>query len=80
MKIALKILPKKDILDVQGRAVQNILVQEKMKVSNCFVGKYVILEFPKDTTEAEAMSLAHDSAKSVICNQLIETYELELIQ
>ncbi len=76
--VGVKILPKKDILDVQGRAVAQVLVQTGYKVKDCQCGKYIQLKV--DTKDQElALKKCHKIAQSVLCNLLVERYELEIL-
>ncbi len=77
MKVGVKILPKKEVLDTQGRAVEKMLNQNGKPVNKCRVGKYIELDLPaKDAADAERR--VKEMAEFVLYNPLIETYELEL--
>lgn len=76
MKIGVKVMPRKEVLDTQGRAVEQTLRQNGKSLTACQVGRYVILDLP-DTDEKAALSSAKEMAEFVLCNPLIETYELE---
>lgn len=78
IKIGVKVMPRKEVLDTQGRAVENTLRQTGQSVSACRVGRYVVLEF-NDGDSAAAMSKAKEIAENVLHNPLIENYELETI-
>ena len=79
MKIGVKILPKNEVLDTQGRAVEQTLRSHHKPVDQCRVGKYVQLEIA-ERDEAKAMAKAKEIAEFVLFNPLIETYELEVVQ
>ncbi len=79
MKIGVKILPKNEVLDTQGRAVESTLKAHKKDVYQCRVGKYVQLEMG-DLDEKSALSKAKEIAEFVLYNPLIESYELEVIK
>ena len=76
MKIGVKVLPRKEVLDTQGRAVENTLRQNGKKLNAVQVGRYVILDLP-ESDEGKAMSMAKEMAEHVLYNPLIESYELE---
>ena len=76
MKIALKILPRPEILDTQGRAVQRTLKARGFDLKNCHIGKYIVLEFDEENKE-EAEGLARSMAEKGLYNPLIEDYRLE---
>ena len=44
MKFGLKVLPKPEVLDTQGRAVQSTLQSHGFSLSDCSVGKYIVLD------------------------------------
>lgn len=76
MKIGVKVMPRAEVLDTQGRAVENTLRQNGKKLNACQVGRYVVLDLPGDN-ETQAMASAKEMADFVLHNPLIETYELE---
>lgn len=76
MKIGVKVMPRKEVLDTQGRAVENTLRQNGQKLTACQVGRYVVLDLPEQDAEA-AMQRAKQMAEFVLYNPLIETFELE---
>lgn len=76
IKIGVKVMPRKEVLDTQGRAVENTLRQSGQAVSACRVGRYVVLEF-SDVDQAAAMTKAKEIAENVLHNPLIESYELD---
>jgi phosphoribosylformylglycinamidine synthase subunit PurS len=78
MKIGVKVMPRKEILDTQGRAVEGILKQHGQKLEHCTVGKYIILDIPETDAKA-ALAAAKTMAETVLYNPLIETFELEQI-
>jgi phosphoribosylformylglycinamidine synthase PurS subunit len=76
MKISVKVLPRKEVLDSQGRTVQNSLAENGFNVSSCTVGKYIVLDVDaKDFNEAKKK--VDQMAEFVLFNPLIETYEVE---
>lgn len=79
MRIGVKILPKNEVLDTQGRAVEGTLKAHKRDVNSCRVGKYVQLDIP-ELTEEKALAKAKEIAEFVLYNPLIETFELEVVQ
>ncbi len=79
MKIGVKILPKNEVLDTQGRAVEGTLKAHGRSVGQCRVGKYVQLDI-EARDEAQALSKAREIAEFVLYNPLIETFELEVVK
>ena len=79
MKIGVKILPKTEVLDTQGRAVEGTLKEHQMAVGQCRVGKYVQLTL-NEKDEKQALAQAKKIAEFVLYNPLIETFELEVVE
>jgi phosphoribosylformylglycinamidine synthase len=79
MKIGVKILPRNEVLDTQGRAVEGTLKAHGRAVQAARVGKYVQLDV-SETDEAQALAKAKEIAEFVLYNPLIETYELEVVR
>lgn len=79
MKVGVKILPKNEVLDSAGRAVEGTLRTHGHTVEGCRVGKYVQLEI-SETDEQKALMKAKEIAEFVLYNPLIETFELEVVR
>ena len=79
MRIGVKILPKNEVLDTQGRAVESTLKTHGQAVDQVRVGKYVQLEI-EERDEAKALARAKEIAEFVLYNPLIENYELEVVK
>lgn len=75
MKIGVKIMPRNEVLDTQGRAVEETLKRHGKKLSTCRVGRFVELEFG-DIGRSDALARAKEIAEFVLHNPLIETFEL----
>ena len=79
MKIGMRVMPRKEVLDTQGRAVERTLRGHGHENVACTVGKYIVLDIP-DARDAEgALAKAREMAELVLYNPLIETYELDLL-
>ncbi len=82
MKIGVRIMPKNEVLDSQGRAVERTLKQNKKafaeKLKGCRVGKYVLLEVD-EADKSKAIARATEIAEFVLYNPLTETYEIEVL-
>lgn len=76
MKIGVKVMPRKEVLDTQGRAVENTLRQNGRPVNACQVGRYIVLDLPEMEGD-KALAQAREMAEMVLHNPLIETFELE---
>jgi len=79
MKIGVKILPKNEVLDTQGRAVESTLKSHGRSVLQCRVGKYVVLDV-QEADEKKALEKAKEIAEFILHNPLIENFELEVVQ
>ena len=69
-------MPRNEVLDTQGRAVENALREHGRRLNACQVGRYVVLDLPEMPVE-QALSQAREMAELVLHNPLIETFELE---
>ncbi len=78
MKVGVKILPRTEVLDSQGRAVEKTLERSGRLLNSCRVGKYIQLDVDAATKD-EAFEKAKDIAEFVLYNPLIESYELEIL-
>ena len=78
IKVGCKILLKKEVLDTKGRALLKLLQKEDSSVKNCAFGKYIELNI--DTKNSQlALEKANLLAQKILHNDLIETFELEII-
>ncbi len=77
-RIAVQIMPKKEVLDTQGRAVLEVLQREDAQIKSCQVGKLILLEMEGKDTEA-CLEQARVWAKSILSNPLIEDFELSVL-
>lgn len=79
MLIGVRVMPRQEVLDSQGRAVEDTLRSHGKAVQGVRVGKYVKLDLPGSNRD-QAMAKAKEIAEFVLCNPLIETFELEVIE
>ena len=74
----IKVMPLKDLLDPQGKAVlgglQNLGVAA---VSDVRIGKHIDLQIDAATKE-EAITIASDAAKKLLANPVMEMYEITI--
>ena len=77
--IGVRILPRTEVLDVQGRAIAETLKRRGHSIEECHYGKYIRLEINEENKE-EALKKATEMAESVLCNSLVESYELEVLE
>ncbi len=78
MKVAVKILPRNEVLDSQGRTVEKTLNSHNYPVSNCRVGKYIELEVEASSAE-EAQQKVKAMAEFILFNPMTESYQLEVL-
>jgi len=74
----IKVMPLKDLLDPQGKAVlgglQNLGVAA---VSDVRVGKHIDLQIDAATKE-DAWSIASEAAKKLLANPVMEMFEITI--
>ncbi len=77
--VQIKVMPLKDLLDPQGKAVlgglQNLGLHT---VADVRVGKHITLDV-EASSEAEAKQIADEASKKLLANPVMEFYEIELI-
>ncbi len=78
MKIGVRIMPRNEVLDTQGRAVEKTLGHHDFKVRCCRVGRYVEIDLD-ESDERRGLDQAQKMTEFVLHNPLIERYELEVI-
>jgi phosphoribosylformylglycinamidine synthase len=79
MKVAVKVLPRPEVLDTQGRAVEGVLKRSGHAIDSCRVGKYIIVDV-KATDPTAALTEAKKMAEEVLYNPLIESFEVEVLR
>lgn len=78
MKVGVKILPRLEVLDTQGRTVAASLQQNGKELKECRIGKYIELDLNTQIKE-EALKQAQEITEFVLYNPLIESYEIEIL-
>jgi len=78
-KMGVRIMPRTEVLDTQGRAVEMTLKQKGYSLSDCKVGRYVTLSL-EAKSKADAEAQAKKISEDLLCNMLIETYSVEELQ
>lgn len=75
--VNVRVMLKKQLLDVQGRAVEAYLHQNQMNVSQMRVGK--CFEFLIDAgAKDQAYEVAKKTIDSTLVNTLLEEYQFEM--
>jgi phosphoribosylformylglycinamidine synthase PurS subunit len=78
-KVQVKVMPLKNLLDPQGKAIQSGLGNLGLiNITDVRVGKHINLQI-EAATEAEALAIADEASKKLLANQVMEFYEIELI-
>lgn len=79
MKVAVRVMPKDEVLDSQGRAVLQVLQQQgQMLFKTCRVGKYILLDI-EETSEDKVLEALQSPSGSLLYNPLIEKIEVEIL-
>jgi phosphoribosylformylglycinamidine synthase PurS subunit len=77
--VQIKVMPLKDLLDPQGKAVHGGLENLGIKnVSDVRIGKHITLAIDAETEE-KAKSLADEACKKLLANPVMEFYEIEMV-
>lgn len=77
--VQIKVMPLKDLLDPQGKAVLGGLQNLGLgAVSDVRVGKHITLQI-NAASETEAKQIAEEASKKLLANQVMEFYEIEMI-
>lgn len=73
-----KVMPLKDLLDPQGKAVLSGLGNLKIKsVTDVRIGKNIDLQIEAESKE-EAISIATEAAKKLLANPVMEMFEVAI--
>lgn len=73
------VMPRREVLDTQGRAVEETLRREGEPVVSVRVGRFIELKVKGDTVK-EAEAVAMKISSGLLANTLIETFELKLLE
>ena len=73
-----KVMPLKELLDPQGKAVSDGLKNLGLKnINDVRIGKHINLQIEAVTKE-EAFAIAEDASKKLLANQVMEEYEIQI--
>ena len=79
MKFAVIITLKKDVLDPQGKVIQQTLQSmNMMSLTNLRQGKYIEIELD-ESDEIKAHELVEELCKKLLVNLIIEEYKIRKI-
>ena len=77
--VQIKVMPLKDLLDPQGKAVLGGLQNLGLtSVSDVRVGKHITLQIEAES-EVLAKQIAEEASKKLLANPVMEFYEIEMI-
>ncbi|MBX2931205.1 MAG: phosphoribosylformylglycinamidine synthase subunit PurS [Chitinophagaceae bacterium] len=77
--VQVKVMPLKDLLDPQGKAVQNGLSSLGLSnVKDVRIGKHITLQIEAPNEDA-AKTAADEAGKKLLANPVMEYYEIELV-
>lgn len=79
-KAEIDVMPKKELLDPQGKAVSSSMKNLGLpEVGNVRIGKHISLEVEADS-EATAKDKVERACKDLLANQIMESYKFELTE
>jgi phosphoribosylformylglycinamidine synthase PurS subunit len=77
--IAINVMPLKDLLDPQGKAVLGGLHNLGLNnVQDVRIGKRITLQLEADN-EAAALHAGEEAAKKLLANQVMEEFEISIL-
>ena len=77
--VQVKVMPLKDLLDPQGKAVMGGLQNLGIKnVIDVRIGKHIDLQIEANSKE-EALTAAEEAAKKLLANPVMEQYEISAV-
>ena len=75
----INVMPKKEILDPQGKAVSSSMKNLGLTtIQNVRIGKHISLEITADS-EAQAKELVDQACKNILANLIMESYEFTIV-
>jgi len=76
--VQVKVMPLKELLDPQGKAVMGGLQNLGLKtVSDVRIGKNISLQVEADSSE-QAKKIAEDASKKLLANPVMEYFEISV--
>ncbi len=77
--VAVNVMPLKDLLDPQGKAVLGGLHNLGLKqIGDVRIGKRITLQVDADSSEA-ALEVAQQAASKLLANQVMESFEVSIL-
>ncbi len=75
--VNINIMPKKALLDPQGKAVKNALSSLNLKVEDVRIGKSINIVIKAETKE-QAISKIESACEKLLINQITEEYSYKI--
>jgi len=75
-KVTIKVFPKKDVLDLQARAIEPVLQSKQSHIKNCQTGKLFVYEDEGRLDHVHLM--AQQFARQIFSSQVSEEYEIKV--
>tara|TARA_B100000965_G_C19255916_1_gene610834 strand:- start:383 stop:631 length:249 start_codon:yes stop_codon:yes gene_type:complete len=80
MKALVKIMPKKGVLDPQGKAIEKSLSQLGFpEINKVIQGKLIEIDI-ESNDEVDAKKIIEDASKKLLANLVIEDYEITILK
>lgn len=74
--VHINIMPLKELLDPQGKAVQSGLNNLGLKsIGNVRIGKHIVIQV-EAVSEEEAKKIAEEASRKLLANQVMEYFEI----
>ena len=81
MKVVVNISLKEGVLDPEGQAIQDSLLNLDFKnLKNVRTGKQIILDFTENFSKSEAIQETEKMCKKLLVNTVIEKYKIEVLE
>ena len=81
MKVVVNISLKEGVLDPEGQAIQDSLINLDFKnLKNVRTGKQIVLDFTESFNKFEAVQEAEKMCKKLLVNTVIEKYKVEVLE
>ena len=81
MKVIVNISLKEGVLDPEGQAIQDSLLNLDFKnLKNVRTGKQIVLDFTENFSKSEAIQEAEKMCKKLLVNTVIEKYKIEVLE
>lgn len=77
--VQVKVMPHKELLDPQGKAVLNGLNNLGLSVESVRVGKNISLQIEAGSEE-DATKIAEDASRKLLANPVMEYFEIEILK